>query len=334
MNEFSLNKYKTFLSEDMERNRSLIGTAADNVDIDWNTGIGTVRDRVAIEKAFETAGLVEPAYLADSFSALISDGFAIPKAVRGRPGQRPETDFPIPWRALSHVGTLTAMTKANWEAIGVSPRSSADVVSAKIRESFDSVPSYLLEKERIQSLIAWANRSARLKPMGMPGPGGGGGPDDTLPPNPKKKPPIIDPKVLEDIAKFVKEAGECFLHGQWSIDLLEVGRQGTIFHFRVPIGVRVCLDRPCADKLEALLLGQGSAQIGTIITTAIATGAASSVLASAGGWIGLAFLHFAVHWGAMIAVAKGPNGVCLTHFFPWWIPIFGGIINGYGVPRP
>lgn len=303
----------------------------------------------------EQAGSPESDEVALNFLEMLDDGFAVKPL---GPGPEDPGFRPIPWRSLSHVQSVEAMTLPDWEWLGIREGAS----SREAREAlsvFRNCPEYVLADEHLSMLQSSANSSIpllRVRPdvqrrpsaftpplrglgRGIPlGPsdfarlrpddGGGGGGDG----GEKKKPPPPLPgpdyaKLADQILTFIKAIGECLANGTWSIQWAWV----------YPLGVRVCLDAVCAEKVLNALKALGATSVVNIISligTLVAKGLLTwSAIFSALGWVGLAILHFAAYWIPMIALNATPRGVCIVHLFPWNMGLSAGLINGWAEGR-
>lgn len=327
MNRLALEALSPVLNESTQRSRELIDRVAQQVNIDWATGQVNIVNEMAILNAFRDIKGPDSEELAQSFMALLLDGYAVLDA-----GAAGVDRFGIPWRALFHGPTLDAMTIEGWDLFGINPWSNTNSIRQTLIQKFPQVPDYVLEDDSLDDLVEWAARRTwldRVNQVMMMGPGGGGRdpkPDPSDPPPSRgANPPKIDPATVKRVAELAKAAAECLMNGEWSVEMAL-----AVF----PIGPKVCLDRACADKLENALWADAGAAISAILTS-IVSGAAGvpAVLAAVGGWAGLGLLHFSLHWAILINANKTANGVCLIHFFPWISPAFLGILNGYAVGR-
>jgi len=169
-------------------------------------------------------------------------------------------------------------------------------------------------------------------------------PDDTTsirqgvgspPPQPASGPDYA--KVAALFGDFVKQVGVCFEQASWSI-WWSNGPWSWSNPWTVALGVRICFNKACADKLRdqlgTLAAGVGGIGLAALITQ-FASGAGFAQLASAAfgalGWVGIALFEFAVYWLIAIATNLGANGVCILHLFPWWIGL-EGIYKGRAYP--
>lgn len=321
MNRLSVRAIAPVLNEAALRSGELIDMVVRQTNIDPATGRVTILNVTAITDAFRTILGPGSETYAESFLALLQDGYAVTAGAGDT--------FDLPWRALSHAPSLAAMTTEGWNQLGIRPWSRIDSSRLALRRQFPLIPDYVLEDERLGDLIEWAARRDwldRANPVMIMGAGGGGrepnpDPTDTPPPDGNVSPPSVSPGVIKRVVELASKAADCLVNGQWSIE-----RVGWF-----PVGPKVCLDADCTEKVEQALWADAGATILAILTAGSFT--APAVLAAAGGWAGLAMLHFSLHWAALMSLNKTPNGVCLVHFFPWISPAFGGILNGYAVGR-
>jgi hypothetical protein len=266
-----------------------------------------------IRNAFLEIRGPESGPVADSFIALLNDGMASLEYA----GEQVD----IPWRALAHGPTLAALNPELWAQLGVMPGATVESVNEAFA-AFPTRPEYLMQNDMIGDLIDWGTRP---EPGVMMLPIGGRIDRDPVEPlpdageAPNRRPPG---QVITRVVNLAQAAADCLQNGEWSIE--RVGPFGAL-----AVGPKVCLSRECADTLETALWGDA----GGAILQILAAQTAPAALAAAGGWWGLALLHFSLHWAILISTNKTANGVCLIHFFPWISPVFGGILNGYAVGR-
>jgi hypothetical protein len=250
---------------------------------------------------------------------------------------------------LSHVHSVEAMTTEDWEWLGIREDFTVEQVREAL-QSFENRPDYVSSDEHISMLREAAEFSLSILratpefpprppgftpflrfaedivPLGIKPPNGGDG--NGKPPPPPPPPPGPDyAKLATTIWNFVKEISECLANAQWSIQ----------FAWFYPLGIRICLDPACTDKVvNALkgLLGTSAAGLMSLIGTLIAKGLLTwANLVGGLGWVGLAVLHFASYWTAMILLNATPRGVCMVHLFPWNMALTGGVVNGWAEGR-
>lgn len=333
MDSLTLKGFQAAVDGAAERTGGLIALLGDQIRFDPASGRAEIADPDAIVSAYAK-------YLGDDAKAggeevvaMLQDGFA---QLRG-PGEKQAVT--LPWRALERRDVAGMLTSAQWEQLGFRPNASGDQVrkllgSGKIGEP----PAYLFEDLAIDALGRWAERRRVIDivdTIALPrnggggfGGGGGAGGGSAPPPAPRGSQgggsgtPPIPQQTQDDIMKLITGSAECLMNASWSFEGIW--------------GVRVCLDRKCADTLEAILLGQGGASASAVLGYFLANFAKLSwkgVLSSAGGWVGLALLHFSLYWGLLIRSKKTANGVCLVHVWPWWSGLTGGIFHGWAVGR-
>lgn len=323
MDKLVIDAFTPVITDLTERIKQLLDRVVDQVEIDWFTGRVNIRDVDSIVMAYQDTIGPDSEILARHFVALLRDGFAV--LDRGAGAGSPP--FGIPWRALFYARTVSEMPIDHWKALGIGPWSSTDSIKETFAQKFTNVPDYVLEEGRLNDLVEWATRRSVLDHLDqelMIPMGGRREVDPDIPEgNPDEPPPRVDPEIAQKILELAQKAANCLVNSPWSWEW-----KGWF-----PVGVRVCLDKECADILQTALLGTASPQLIKIFFAAISAKSVSAVLKAAGGWVGLALLHFSLHWGLMIALNKTANGVCLIHFFPWLSAAFGGIINGYGEGR-
>jgi hypothetical protein len=348
MNEKFITELKPVVVAATNRTQSLIDALIGNFEIDWATGKSRIGSSTQIVTAFQR--ILEDDNVDDlavSFLATLSDGFAV-----GRDPMSPEDSrfCPIPWRSLFHEPSLASMTVKDWDWLGIRRDSSASEIAASVRR-FPNHPDYVLEQAHLDSLagsagfyIGLLNEHTELPPrpsgfalrrvwkdtvpggdIGVLRQGLGG---DEPPKGAPAPPPGPDyAQIANAFLSFIKEIGECLATAQWSI-------QWALFY---PLGVRICLGAACAQKVaNALkaLLGTSSGSIVATIGALFAKGLLTwGQLLSSLGWVGLAMLHFASYWTAMILANVTPRGVCIIHLFPWNSALSGGVFNGWAEGR-
>lgn len=238
----------------------------------------------------------------------------------------------VPWSALASPTTLGALSLPHWKQLGFTAGAGPDQIRKQLRTAYPGVPAFILRDDWIRSLDAWA-RHARQMTLRMARPNGGGdgpdidpgglSPDDgtPLPPAPAPSPPVPIDMPAFTVFDLAVQVADCFLNRtEWSMQW--------------PWGVRMCMDRPCTDKLE-LLLSNGSinsTELFTLINNLVRAGLVF-VEALISPWLLFAIAHFSLYWSVMIRATKGPNGICLVHVFPWWSGLSGGVFHGWGEPR-
>lgn len=334
MDTFLIQTLAPVLAASTERSKKLLDAVTSQFTVDWATGRVTIRSDEAIVKAFVEIKGPDAEQDAQYFLALLNDGFAIPKTTVDVANP---SFFTIPWRALSHVTTLDALTIENWRWLGIEPWSDTQEIRKKVAEKFVAAPDYMFEASRLSTLretsasIGYVDHQSqpRLIFKNQPGddsPTGG-------PPNPSSNPPSVDWFGLaKAVVQFFQDAGPCLLHGQWSLEYATF-RGRPIY----AIGVRICLDRPCADKVENALwslLGVAKGDIATVVSSLLAKNLLTLAnLLSWGTWVGLAMVHFALYWAILIETNKTANGVCIIHFWPINSILAGGLVNGWAEGR-
>ncbi|MCB9000339.1 MAG: hypothetical protein H6540_09810 [Bacteroidales bacterium] len=321
------------LTVSLERSKKLLDAVTSQFTIDWSTGRASIQSNDAIVKAFIDIKGPGAEQDAQNFLALLNDGFAIPKT--GVNIEDPSF-FTIPWRALSHAPTFDTLTIENWKWLGIEPWSDTQEIRRKLAEKFVAAPDYMFEASHLSTLresaasIEYVDNLNQFLPVFRANPrlpaddGGSGG---------VPNPPSIDWLGLaKAVIKFFEDAGPCLLHGQWSLEYATF-RGRPIY----AIGVRICLDRACADKVENALwslLGVAGGDIATVITTLISKGLLTLAnMLSWGTWVGLAIVHFALYWAILIETNKTANGVCIIHFWPLNSILSGGLVNGWAQGR-
>lgn len=316
-----------------DRTRELMNVVTEQLALDSKTGAVTLRDADGLIEAYAKFAGDDGKEIGGEVVDILRDGYLQFGAVEG------EARFGVPWRALGRSDVLSMLGSSQWRELGFRPLATVDSVRKGLASGrFGEPPQDLLDDEILNNLAEWAaNRRALdlLDPRALPkntapevggdvpprrgglgGGGGGGGSQGGQPPVPDD--------VAKDILDLVRATGECLLHAKWS--------------FEGVIGVRVCFDKECADKLETALLGSSSAKAGQILQYFLAnfkfTAAAfKGALSTAGGWVGLALLHFSLYWGILIAQNKTDRGVCLIHVWPWISGATGGIFHGWAEGR-
>lgn len=336
MSTLAMEALAPMVREVNQRSRELVERIALQVNIDWGTGQVNIRDEMAILNAFLEIGGADARELAQNYVEMLKDGYAVLDL--GTAGN--DIPFGIPWRALLHAPTITTITGEGWDLLGIKPWSTANSIRQTWMQRHPQVPRYMLDSdERLNHLAEWAARRAwldRLNPFMLPKDGAGGAdprPDPAEPLPPRNNPPSIDPATMMKSAIALAKAGaECLAQGQWSVE--------NFFGFSV--GVKVCLDRACADKLQDALLANAGSILSDFFISAVKIGisaALEGMISSVGGWATLAMFHFCAHWATLIWLNKTANGVCLIHFWPWHSQVLsaftGGlpILNGYAVGR-
>lgn len=337
------------------RTQSLVDAVTATFDIDWNTGQVVGADVAAVARAMRSVanGPLHADDLARSFVATISDGFAVG---RNDIGPQDPRFRPIPWRSLFHEPSLSAMTVNDWDWLGIQQDSGAEAIATSLRR-FRTVPAYMQERAYLDSIASsaafylpllrtavamprpsgFAPRRDLLRPDLGPGvireSGTGvlrqelGGEEAPKPPAPAPAPGPDYAQIAATVLGFIKQIGECFARAQWSI-------QWAAFY---PLGVRICLDAACTQKVADAfkgLLGTSAGSLISAIGVLVAKGLLTwGALLSAAGWVGLAMLHFASYWTAMILANMTPRGVCIVHLFPWNAAVSGGLFNGWAEGR-
>src|SRR5690349_15998369 len=126
MDEVFLDDLKPVVDAANRRTRQLLEEIAPLVEIDWTTGRVDIRDRGAIARGIrEFSRDPNTDYLAASFIATLADGFAVrPEG----PGPDDPAFRPIPWRSLSQVRFVEAMSSQDWEWLGIRDDSSVEEV--------------------------------------------------------------------------------------------------------------------------------------------------------------------------------------------------------------
>jgi hypothetical protein len=345
----TLNDLKPVLASATKRTQSHIDAIIDTFEIDWSTGRSNVTNTEAFVSTFQkqNKNQIVAQELARSLLATLLDGFAV-----GQNEIAPDEPAfrPIPWRSLFHEASLSSMTLKDWEWLGIHGKSTPSQISESVSR-FKHYPEYMLNPAHLDAL---AGSAAFYLPLlhtpiewpARPSDFTGGRPwfRDTVPverigvrrqalggePQKPESPPPAGPdyaQIARDFLNFVKEIADCLASAQWSV-------QWAAFY---PLGVRICLDPACAQKVaNALkaLLGTSAGNVAATIATLAAKGLLSwAALLSALGWVGLAMLHFASYWAAMILLNMTSRGVCIVHLFPWNSALSGGAFNGWAEGR-
>jgi hypothetical protein len=354
MDEIFLRDIAPVIEAANQRTQQLIEAIVPQIQIDWTTGRVQVADRSAVARSIrELTASPGADEIANSFLATLDDGFAVRPS---GPGPNDPAFRPIPWRSLSHVYSVEAMTVEDWEWLGIRENSTIEQAREALAE-FEIRPDYMLSDEHISMLRDAAESSLpilRATPQFPPRPadftpflrvavdtvslglrqtnggGDGGNGNGKKPPPPPPPPPPPGPdyaKLATEILNFIKEIADCLAHAQWSIQWAWI----------YPLGVRVCLDPTCTDRVvNALkgLLGTSAGDLIQLIGSLVLKGALTwANLLSGLGWLGLAILHFASYWTAMILANATPRGVCIVHLFPWNSALTAGIVNGWAEGR-
>jgi hypothetical protein len=159
--------------------------------------------------------------------------------------------------------------------------------------------------------------------------------DSQPPPQPAPGPDYA--KLAAMFGDFVKQIGTCFQQATWSV-WWSNGAWSWTNPFTVALGVRICFNKGCADKLReqlgALAAGVGGLGLAALIAKFASGAAFTQVVSAAFGalsWVGIALLEVAVYWLIQIASNIGQNGVCILHLYPWWIGL-EGIYKGRAYP--
>ena len=334
MDKLSLAAFQGPVNEAAERSRALIGIMEKNINIDPRSGRADVGNPDAIISAYAKFLGDDAKAAGEEVVAMVQDGFF------QLPGADEKQTIAMPWRALERRDVAGMLGSSDWQALGFRPLASTDSVRKLLGSGkFGDPPPYLFEDGVIERLGEWAARRNILDfdPLALPraggggGGGGAGGGGGSAPPPPPARggnqggnqgAPPIPQQTQNDIMAIIKGTAECLMNASWSIEGVW--------------GVRICLDRKCADKIEAILLGQGGTTASAMIGYFLANFGKltwKGVLTSAGGWVALALLHFSLYWGLLIRQNKTANGVCLVHVWPWWSGLTGGIFHGWAQGR-
>ena len=270
------------------------------VQIDWKTGNIEIANKERIERVFEelyhSTDAARKATL--SFVEKASLGMAVLTS-----GDNNHSPVGIPWHSLIDLPSLMLMTSAGWGVIGIQPWMSTQMARTVLSNQFPNVPANLLEPDHLEGLVkfsrrkSWLNMTYRMQNMPNENPPT---PPGSVPGGPGPSPvPWGDPQVSYNNYRAL---ADCLGNAQYT------------FTFT---GVTMCLDRPCADLLQQVLLDQAvSTGIWDLITGNIFF-ATTSGFSLVSGWLGAAIETFRLFWAAMIAAYKNNNGVCLTHYYPW-----------------
>jgi hypothetical protein len=320
---------------------------ANNGSIDWKTGQSTITNGDAMVKDIRSiigdGGAGDPA---TSFLALLNDGFAVPK---GAPAQNDPAFRFIPWRSLYDPISLQSLTKQDWDWLGLDATTDPKQLTAAITSKFTYQPNYVLDAAHAQSLSASAQQylpalqktpglsmvplilrpvmAVDLKPVLHPIVGRGVHLGDPGTPGTSTAalgaaPPATPNPINADVLALITDLVGCFNKATFSWDMA----------WFIPIGVKICLDGTCAQKLLADLqkvMTASGGNVFTIIGAIAAQGFAALGSLGALQWVGLAILHFAVYWWIMLQANITSKGVCIHHFFPWISGLSGGLVNGW-----
>lgn len=235
----------------------------------------------------------------------------------------------LPWAMLVNPVLRSHVTAEQWSALGVEPFASTGDIAATLARRFPGVPDRLLDPETLRQVaraatVADVQVSAQQTASGMAGLKAAGGFDEddddsdldlgNEPGNragrPSTTPVTVGPMLSGITPSEVLASIDCLAGASWTSDGWSVS---------------ICMDRACADALEAILLGTAGAAVLGAIGKAIAA-ASLAAGAAALGWVGAALVASAIYWGLMIRYNKTSNGVCIVHYLPWtswFIPIPG-----------
>lgn len=353
MDEFLRDSLSPVVEQSATRSRELLRSIANQLTVEWATGIVNIADRGAVANALRDFRGPDSDLLAGRYLALLQDGFAVR---RGFTNPEDPAFFTIPWRALFHAPTVESLTPANWQWLGIQPGVPIAQIRANLVDQFVRAPDYILDPAALAELQNLARpappppaappaaTAAQLRNAELALVSGVLPPGD---PGTKPRDPTAD---LLDIAlallAYIQTIADCLIRSQKSLEWHYI----IVFGVRVPvypIGVRFCMDAACAEAMESALwkiAGMGAGQLWKMVPALIAAGVISwasiaAAFAALGpfGWVGLALLHFGIHWWVAIHAARsqpGANGVCIIHFWPWNSAVTGGLINGWAEPRP
>jgi hypothetical protein len=252
-------------------------------------------------------------------------------ALRRFPSLPKYLNDPRYFEPISGAAALHARARADWEVL----RDQSDTIAA-----LSAAGGAELRGQRSRPDLA----VSRFLPLGF-GFQSPARPADTgtttqalgsAPPQPAPGPDYA--KLATLVAGFVQQIGVCFEQATWSVWWSNGPWSFPNNLWTAPIGVRICLNKACGDKLKdqlgALASGVGGLGLAAIIAQ-VAAGAGFAQILSAAfgvlGWVGIACLEFAVYWLLQIANNIGTNGVCILHLFPWIIGV-EGIYKGRAYP--
>lgn len=331
MDSLTLKGFQAAVDSAAERTGGLVALLKDQIRFDPASGHAEIADPDAIVAAYAKYLGDDAKASGEEVVAMLQDGFA---QLRGATEKQ---TVAMPWRALERRDVASMLTSSDWDQLGFRPNASTDQVRKALGSGkLGDPPPYLFEDPAIEALGRWAERRRILdfvNQVALPRAGGDGGGGDVPVPPPAPTPtpgstggkggrPAIPQQVQDDILNIVKGSAECLMNASWSLEGIW--------------GVRICLDRKCADKIEGILLGTGGTSATAMLTYFLANFGKftwKGILTSAGGWVGLALLHFSLYWGLLIRSNKTDNGVCLIHVWPWWSGATGGIFHGWAVGR-
>lgn len=284
-----------------------------NFTIDWTSGQTTVTNGDAIVNSIrKVVGTSDTGDPATSFLALIQDGFAVH---HGAPDANDPGFRFIPWRSLFDVVSLQSMQREDWDWLGINDQSQVADLQTTIPNRFAYHPDYMLDTAHLQSISESAQFfiprlqtnqlqpisgvpmrpvtiGAPLAPTRMPMVGNltarqqqalGSTPTrpQTPTPGPAPSPPTSSPslnQLANALVTFCQTMAQCFANAHYSV------QWEGIF----PVGLRICLDSACAQKLLTgleSLMGASGGNIPALITTLLSKGLVSLGSIGWAGWL-------------------------------------------------